>query len=178
MNLLRKALKMLKLAMCKKMCPYLFKRLKYLPLFEKRGKKILQEETSAPVVEKPNSTVAKKKKTKMGPMVVTPIAETPKGRSRKKEVIPEETPIRRSPRLRGNFFKESTSSKPSTKESPVQIVPYHSPPHPEITNIPENPNEECRVEVNKNQNDTSTGQLGTSSCRDETVPEKFYPNTT
>ena len=65
-------------------------------------------------------------------------------------MIPEETPIRRSPRMRGQISKESTSSKPSTKEYLVQIVPDHSPPHPKITNIPKNPNEECRVEVNKN----------------------------
>ena len=55
----------------------------------------------------------------MGPTVVTPTVETSKGRSRKKVVIPEETPMRRSPRMRGKISKvsveaQSTSSKPST----------------------------------------------------------------
>ena len=79
--------------------------------------------------------------------------------------------------MRGKFSKEFTSSKPSTKESLVKIVLDNSPPHPETTNILENPNEECRVEVNENPNDTLVGQPSTSSSKDEVVPKKVYPNT-
>ena len=92
-------------------------------------------------------------------------------------MIPEETPIRRSPRMRGQVSKEFTSSKLSTKESPIQIILDNSPPHPETTNIPKNHNEECRVEVNENLNDTSIGQPSTSSSKNEIVPEQVYPNT-
>jgi len=130
------------------------------------------------VKEKTNPTVMRQNRTKMGPIAVTPTTEKPKGRGRQKAMILEETCVRRSPRMRGKISKESTSSKPSTEESPVQIEANHSPPHPKITNIPKNPNEECRFEVNKNQNDTSIGQLGTSSYRDETILEQVYPNTT
>ena len=114
--------------------------------------------------EKENPTIMRQKRTK-----IVPAAKTLKGRSGKKVVIPKETPLRRSPRMRGQISKESTSSKKSTKESIVHIVPNNSPPHPETTNIPKNPNEECRVEVNKNQDDSPIGQLGTSSCKDEIV---------
>ena len=93
-------------------------------------------------------------------------------------MILEETPVRRSPRMRGKISKESTSSKPFTKESLVQIVLDNSSPHPGTTNIPKNPNEECRIEVNENQNDTPTGQPSTSSSKDEIVLEQVYPNTT
>ena len=103
----------------------------------------------------------RQKRTKKGPIVTTFAVKTPKGRSRKKAMIQEENPIRRSPRMRGQVSKESTSSKPSTKESPVQIVLDNSPPHPKTTNIPKNPNEECRVEVNKNQNDFPTQAIKT-----------------
>ena len=62
----------------------------------------------------------------------------------------------------------------------MQIVLDNSPPHPETTNIYKNPNEECRVEVNENQNDTPIGQPGTSGCKDETIlvmDEQVYSNT-
>ena len=68
-------------------------------------------------------------------------------------------------------------SKKSTKESPIQIVLDHSPPHPETINILKIPNE-CRDEVNENPNDTSIGESGTSGSKDETVPKKFHPKTT
>ena len=80
--------------------------------------------------------------------------------------------------MRGKGFKDSTMSKMSTKESPMQIVFDHSPPHPEITSIFKNPNQECRDEVNKNPNDTSTSQSGITCSKDEIVPEQVYPNTT
>ena len=95
-------------------------------------------------------------------------------------MILEENPIRRIPRIRGQISKESTSSKPSTKESLVQIIHDNSPPHPKIANFLENPNEECRVEVNKNKNDSPIFQQGTSSYKDEIVPimnELVYSNT-
>ena len=95
-------------------------------------------------MERPNPIVTKKKKSKKGPSKITPIVDTPKGSSRKKVVIPYETPMRRSPRMRGHTSKvsvevHSTSSKPSTKESLVQIVSDNSSPHPETANIPEKP---------------------------------------
>ena len=80
--------------------------------------------------------------------------------------------------MRGKIFKDLTLSKLSTKESSVQTISDHSPPHPKTTNIPKNPNEECRDEVNENPNDTSIGQLGTLGKKDEIVPKKFHPNTT
>ena len=79
--------------------------------------------------------------------------------------------------MRGKFSKDSTFSKTSTKESLVQIVHGHSPSHPKTTNILENPNEECRDEVNENPNDTLAGQLGTSSSKYYIVLEKVHPNT-
>ena len=91
----------------------------------------------------------RKKRTKKDLAVVNPIAEIPKGRSRKKAMIPKETPVGRSPRMRGQVSKESTSSKLFTKESLVQIVSNNSPPHTKTANIPKKPNEECRVESMK-----------------------------
>ena len=69
-------------------------------------------------------------------------------------------------------------SKTFTKESPVQIVPDHSPTHPKITSISKNPNEECRDEIKENPNDTSTGQSGILGSKDEIVLEQVHPNTT
>ena len=109
----------------------------------------MQEEISIPVKEEPNPIVVRQKRTKKILATLTPVIETLKGRGRQKAMILKETPIR-SHRMRGQISKESTSSKPSTKEFPVQIVSDNSPSHPKITNIPKNPNEECRVEVNKN----------------------------
>ena len=137
------------------------------------------------IVEKPNTIVARQKKTKTSHVVVTPTAETSKGKSRKKAKILEETPMRIGPRMRGHISNvtiesQSTSSKSSTKESLVQIILDNSPPHPKIANIHEKPNEECRVEVNENQNDSPIGKQGTSSCKDETFPivnELIYSNT-
>lgn len=120
----------------------------------------------------------RKNKTNKGLVVLTPAAETPKVKVRKKVVIPEEMPLRRSSRMRGKISKKPTSSKLSTKESPVQIIPDHSPPHPKAIKILENPNEECGAEVNENPNDTLIGQLGTSSSQYDTILEQVYPNTT
>jgi hypothetical protein len=52
----------------------------------------LQEEIFVLVKEEPNPIVARQKRTKKGPAIVTPSVETPKGRGRKKDMIPEETP--------------------------------------------------------------------------------------
>ena len=80
--------------------------------------------------------------------------------------------------MRGQVFKDSTLSKTSTKESLVQIVSNHSPPHPKITNILESLNEECRDEIKENVIDTPIGQLAISGSKDEIVPKQNYPNTT
>ena len=63
---------------------------------------------------------------------------TPKQKSRQKVVIQEETPVRRSPRMRGQILKDPILPKAPTTESPVQIISDHSPPHPEMTEIPDN----------------------------------------
>ena len=46
----------------------------------------------------------------MSPVAVTPIEKTPKGSSRKKVVIPKETPMKRSPRMRGHISKVSVEA--------------------------------------------------------------------
>ena len=86
-------------------------------------------------------------------------------------MLQEETPIRRSPRMRGQVFKDSTVSKMSTKESPMQILSDHSPPHPKITNIPKSLNEECRDEIKESPIDTLVGQTYILGSKDETIPE-------
>ena len=70
----------------------------------------------------------------MGLAVVTLAIEKLKRSSRKKVVISKETLMRRIPRMRGQISKvvvesQSTSSKPFTKESLVQIVLDDSLPH-------------------------------------------------
>ena len=72
--------------------------------------------------------------------------------------------------MRGQDFKDSTVSKTSTKESPVQVVFDHSPPHLEITCILESLNEECRDEIKENPIDTLAGQLDILGSKDETIP--------
>lgn len=119
----------------------------------------------------------RQKRTKKIPIATALATETPKGKGRQKVVIQEETPVRRSPRMKGKVSKNLALSKTSTKESPVQIVSDHSHPHPKITSISKNPNEECRDEIKENPNDTPADQPGTSSCRGEIVPEKVDPNT-
>ena len=138
----------------------------------------MQEEISVQEKEEPNPTIVRQKRTKKIHVATTPVAETPKAKGRKKVVLQEETPIRRSPRMRGKAFKDSTVSKTSTKESPVQIVSDHSPPHPEITIIPKCLNEECRDEIKENPIDTLVGQSDVSGSKDETIPKKVHPNTT
>ena len=61
----------------------------------------------------------KTKETKKSPTKIAPAVETPKGKGRQKAMLQEETPIRRSPRMRGKAFKDSTMSEMSTKESPM-----------------------------------------------------------
>ena len=65
---------------------------------------------------------------------------------------------------------QSTSSKPSNEESPVQVVPDDSPNQPKILDIPQNPDEECRVEVNESQNNSLVGQQDTPGHKDEKAP--------
>ena len=79
--------------------------------------------------------------------------------------------------MRGKVSKDSTMSKTSTRESPVQIVSDHSPPHPEITSTPDNLTKECREEIKETFNDTPADLLDTSSHRDETVLEYVDPTT-
>ena len=79
--------------------------------------------------------------------------------------------------MRGTVSKDSTLSKTSTRDSPVQIFSDHSPPHPEITSILDNITKEYRNEIKENLNDTLADLQGTSNCRDETVLEYVDPNT-
>ena len=60
----------------------------------------------------------------------------------------------------------------------MQIVSDLSPPHPEITNTPNNLTIECEQGFKETSNDTLIDLLDTSSYRDEIVPKKFHPNTT
>ena len=89
----------------------------------------------------------RQKGTKKIPIETSLVAEMPKGKGEQKVVLQEETPVRRSPRVRGKAFKDSTMSKISTKESPIQIVSDHSPPHPKISNIPKSLNQESKDEI-------------------------------
>jgi len=149
------------------------------PMSSKAKKKQkLTELISIEEKQESNPTIVRQKRTKKDPTTTTPIAKTPKGKSRQKVVMQEETLVRRSPRMREKVSKDSTLSKTSTRESPMQIVFDHSPPHRTITSILENPTEECRDEIKENIDDTQTDLLGTSSYRDETVPKYFDPNTT
>ena len=59
----------------------------------------------APVAQKQNPTVSKKKKTKSSPVAITPATETLKRGSRKKVVVLEETPMQRIPRTKGKNSK-------------------------------------------------------------------------
>lgn len=68
--------------------------------------------------------------------------------------------------MRVKVSKDSTLSKTSTKETLVQIISNHSPPHLKITRIFENPTEECRDESKENLDDTPEDLLDTSNCRD------------
>lgn len=90
----------------------------------------------------------------------------------------EETPIQRSPRMRGKVSKDSTLSKKSARESPMQIVSDHSPPYLEITSILKNHIEECGDGVEENIDDALADLPSTSSCRDELALEYVDPNTT
>ena len=80
--------------------------------------------------------------------------------------------------MREKVSKDSTLSKTSSRESPVQIVSDHSPPHPMIISIPDNPTEECRDEIKENLDDTLVDLPGTSNYRDEIVPKYVDSNTT
>ena len=57
----------------------------------------MHEETSVPAEEKLNPPIVKKKRSKKILATTTPVAETPKRKSRQKPMIQEENPIRRSP---------------------------------------------------------------------------------
>ena len=59
----------------------------------------------------------------------------------------------------------------------MQIVSDHSPPHPEITDTPNNLTAECGKEIKETFNDTPTDLPNTSSHRDETILEYVDPNT-
>ena len=137
----------------------------------------MHEETSIPAQEKLNPPIVKQKRSKKIPVATTLVGETPKRKSRQNLVIQEETPVRRSPHMRGQVSKESTSPNLPTKESPAHIVSYNSPPHIENPNIPETTNEECKVEANKNQSEATTGQLDTSTGENERVSKPIYSNT-
>ena len=120
----------------------------------------------------------KQKITNKSLVATTPIAEMPKGKGRQKVVLQEETSIRRSLKMRGKVYKDSTVSKMSTKESLVQIISDHFPPHPEITNIPKSLNKECRDEIKENPIDTPASLSDISGSKDKTIPKQDYPNTT
>ena len=85
---------------------------------------------------------------------------------------------RKNPKV--SIETQSTSPKPSNEESLVQFVSDDSPNQPKIPDIPQNPDEECRVKVNESQNNSPTGQQDTPGCKDEIVPiihELVYSNT-
>ena len=64
----------------------------------------------------------------------------------------------------------STSPKPSNEESLVQVISDDSPNQPKILDIPQNPDKECRVEVNESQNNSPVGQQDTLGHKDEKSP--------
>ena len=80
--------------------------------------------------------------------------------------------------MRGQVSKDPLLSKTSTRESPMQIVSDHSPPHPEIKDALDNLTAKCGKEIKETFNDTPTNLLDTSDCRDEIVPKYVDPNTT
>ena len=78
--------------------------------------------------------------------------------------------------MRGKISKDPILSKTSTRESPMQIVFDHSPPHRKITNTLENLTVEHREEIKETFNDTPEDLLDISNYMDETVAEYVDPN--